>query len=551
MTRDVMEYDVIIVGAGPAGLSAAIRLKQLSPDLSVVVLEKGAEVGAHILSGAVLDTSALSRLIPDWAARGAPIRQAVTEDQMLLLGASRHLRIPNMLMPPMMHNDGAFIVSMGEVTAWMAREAEALGVEIFAGMAASELLFDDAGAVQGVVAGEFGLIADPENPAGIPGPHYEPGVALHGKYTMLAEGARGSLSKQVIAHFDLDADCDVPKFGIGLKELWQIDPAQHVPGRVTHVMGWPLGLGTTGGGFIYHAEGGLVSIGLIVDLNYKNPYLDPYLEFQRLKHHPLIAKLLSGGQRIGYGARAVTKGGFQSIPQSAFAGGMLLGCAAGLVNLPRIKGNHNAMQSGIDAAEAAFAAIGAGRAGDRVADYDQTLRTGPVGQDLRPVRNVAPLNGRFGLLGGLALGGFDMWCQTLFKASIFGTLLHGKTDAAATQPASQHRPIDYPKPDGVLSFDRVTNLAYSGTNHDEGQPAHLRLTDPALPLSLNLPIYAEPAQRYCPAGVYEIVTDDNGPRFQINFQNCVHCKTCDIKDPAQNITWVTPQGGDGPTYPGM
>ncbi len=545
--RESMEYDVVIVGAGPAGLSAAIRLKQLDADLSVVVLEKGSEVGAHILSGAVLDTSGLDALIPDWKERGAPVNVPVRKDRFYLFGEAGRLRIPNFLMPPLMNNHGCYIVSMGNVCRWLAGEAEALGVEIFPGMACSELVWGENGEVKGVVAGEFGL-----NPDGTPGPNYEPGMELHGKYVFLSEGARGSLSKQVIERFSLDAKSDVPKFGIGLKEIWEVKPENHREGLVVHSMGWPLGWKNSGGSFMYHAENNQVFIGYIVDLNYRNPYLYPYMEFQRFKHHPEVAKVLEGGKRVAYGARAVAKGGFQSIPQSAFPGGALLGCASGLINLPRIKGNHNAMLSGIAAAEAAHAAIRAGRAGDVLESYDEALRTGPVGRDLHRVRNVAPLNGRFGPLGGLALGGFDMWFQTIFRFSPFGTLKHGKTDAQATEPAAKHKPIDYPKPDGTLSFDRLTNVAFSFTNHEENQPPHLKLKDPEVPIRINLPEYAEPAQRYCPAGVYEVVQEDGAPaRFVINFQNCVHCKTCDIKDPSQNIVWTCPQGGDGPNYPNM
>ncbi len=542
ITRESMEYDVVIVGAGPAGLSAAIRLKQLDADLTVVVLEKGSEVGAHILSGAVLDTSGLDRLIPDWKEKGAPINVPVTKDKFLVLGKSGKLRIPNFLMPPLMNNHGNYIVSMGNVCRWMADQAEELGVEVFPGMSCSELVFGESDEVKGVVAGEFG-----KNPDGTPGDAYEPGMELHGKYVFLSEGVRGSLSKEVIDNYDLDAGCDVPKFGLGMKEIWEVKPENHDQGLVLHTVGWPLGWKNSGGSFVYHLDNNQVYVGYIVDLNYKNPYLYPYMEFQRFKHHPMIAKVLEGGKRVAYGARAVTKGGFQSIPQSAFPGGALLGCSSGLVNLPRIKGNHNAMHSGIAAAEAAQKAIFAGRSGDQLDDYDRDLRTGPVGRDLSRVRNVAPLNARFGPLGGLALGGFDMWWQTLFGFSLFGTLKHGKNDAESTEPASQHKPIDYPKPDGKLSFDRLTNVSFSMTNHEESQPAHLHLSDPDIPIKTNLPEFAEPAQRYCPAGVYEIVDD----AFVINFQNCVHCKTCDIKDPSHNITWKTPQGGDGPNYPNM
>ncbi|MCH8952578.1 MAG: electron transfer flavoprotein-ubiquinone oxidoreductase [Proteobacteria bacterium] len=547
--RESMEYDVVIVGAGPAGLSAAIRLKQLGgDDLSVVVLEKGSEVGAHILSGAVLDPCGLDALIPDWRDKGAPLNTPVTSDRFLVLGAQGQMRLPNFLMPPLMSNHGAYIVSMGNVCRWMAEQAEELGVEIFPGMACSELVYGEAGEVKGVVAGEFGLNAD-----GTPSDAYEPGMELHGKYVFLAEGVRGSLAKQVIARYALDAASDVQKYGLGMKELWQVRPENHKPGQVTHTMGWPLGGNAGGGSFMYHMENNQVSLGFVVHLNYANPHLYPYMEFQRFKHHPAIAEVLAGGKRVAYGARAITEGGWQSLPKLVFPGGALLGCAAGMVNVPRIKGNHNAMLSGKAAAEAAFAAIGAGRAADELDAYEAEVRSGAIARDLKKVRNVKPLWSKLGMWASLGLGGFDMWVASLFGFNPLGTLRHGKSDAAATGLADQYAPIDYPKPDGVLSFDRLTNVAFSFTNHAENQPVHLRLTDPEIPIRDNLLKFAEPAQRYCPAGVYEVIRDDDGanPRFQINFQNCVHCKTCDIKDPSENITWVTPQGGDGPNYPNM
>ena len=543
--REAMEYDVVIVGAGPAGLSAAIRLKQLDADLSVVVLEKGSEVGAHILSGAVLDTCGLDRLMPDWKNRGAPITVPVKEDNFYLLGEAGKIRVPNFPMPPLMNNHGNYIVSMANVCRWMAEQAEALGVEIFPGMSCSEIVWGDDGRVAGVVAGEFGRNAD-----GSEGPGYEPGMELLGKYVFLSEGVRGSLSKQVIAKFDLAQDSEPQKYGLGMKEIWEIDPAKHRPGTVTHTMGWPLGKNAGGGSFIYHLDNNQVYVGFVVHLNYKNPYLFPYMEFQRFKHHPMVAELLEGGKRVAYGARAISEGGYQSIPQTAFPGGALLGCSAGLVNVPRIKGNHNAMLSGIHAAEAAHAAIKAGRSGDTLTDYDKELKSGPVGQDLKKVRNVKPLWSKYGLATALAVGGFDMWTNTL-GFSLLGTLGHGKSDAEATETADRHQPIDYPKPDGKLSFDRLTNVAFSFTNHEESQPAHLKLKDPSIPVNVNLPEYAGPSARYCPAGVYEFVGEGADTKFQINFQNCVHCKTCDIKDPSQNIVWTVPQGGDGPNYPNM
>ena len=548
--RESMESDVVIVGAGPAGLSAAIRLKQMAADagreVSVCVLEKGSEVGAHILSGAVIDPIALDELIPDWNEKGAPIDTPVTSDRFYFLGEAGSIRVPNFTMPPLMSNHGCYIVSLGNVCRWLAEQAEALGVEIYPGFPAAEVAYGDNGEVIGVITGDMGVARDGHHKDS-----YTPGMMLLGKYTIFAEGTRGSLTKTLLKKFDLGRGRDYPKFGIGLKELWELPAEKHKRGQVVHTMGWPLDNRTGGGLFMYHFGENLCSIGFVVHLNYSNPYLSPFDEFQRVKQHPVIRSMLEGGKRLSYGARAISEGGFQSVPKLVFPGGALVGCGAGFVNVPRIKGTHNAMKSAMMAAESAFAALGEGRAHDELVTYEAAYRASHVYKDLKRVRNVKPLWSKFGTMMGVALGGMDMWTNQLFGFSFFGTLSHGKPDYATLKHASECKPIAYPRPDGVLSFDKPSSVFLSNTNHEEDQPVHLRLKDPSIPIKVNLPEYAEPAQRYCPAGVYEIVEEASGPRFQINAQNCVHCKTCDIKDPSQNINWVTPEGGGGPNYPNM
>jgi electron-transferring-flavoprotein dehydrogenase len=543
--REAMEFDVVIIGAGPSGLAAAIRLKQINPDISVVVVEKGSEVGAHILSGAVIDPVGLDRLLPDWRAEDSPIKTKVADDRFYWLTAGAALRLPNFTMPPLMGNHGNFIVSLGSVCRWLAGKAEALGVEIYPGFAATEVLFDEGGAVTGVATGDMGIGKN-----GQPKDSFTRGMELRAKYTLFAEGARGNLGKQLIARFDLARASQPQKFGLGLKELWQVAPDKHRQGLVQHSFGWPLD-GTTGGGsFLYHFDDNLVSVGFVLHLNYSNPYLSPFEEFQRFKTHKLVRDTFAGAKRLAYGARALTEGGFQSVPKLAFPGGALIGCDAGFMNVPRIKGTHNAMLSGMLAAEAAAAALSGGRSHDALADYEAAWRSSAIGKDLWRVRNAKPLWSKFGTLIGIPLGGLDMWTNT-FGFSLFGTFKHGKPDYAAFKPASECTPIAYPKPDGKLTFDRLSSVFLSNTNHEEDQPAHLVLKDAALQRASEHDVYAGPSARYCPAGVYEWVEEAGSPKFVINAQNCVHCKTCDIKDPNQNITWVPPEGGGGPNYPNM
>ncbi|MCP3471963.1 electron transfer flavoprotein-ubiquinone oxidoreductase [Bradyrhizobium sp. CCGUVB1N3] len=545
--RESMEFDVVIVGAGPSGLSAAIRLKQLNADLNIVVVEKGSEVGAHILSGAVIDPAGLDKLIPDW--RNDPdcsLKTEVKDDRFYWMTAGGAIKLPNFLMPPLMNNHHCYIGSLGNVCRWLARKAEALGVEIYPGFAAAEVLYDEAGNVRGIATGDMGIAKD-----GSLKDSFTRGMELLGKYTLFAEGARGSLTKQLIAKFALDAKSEPAKFGIGLKEVWQIDPAKHQKGMIQHSFGWPLDMKTGGGSFLYHYDDNLVAVGFVVHLNYDDPYLSPFDEFQRFKTHPSIRGTFEGGKRLAYGARAITEGGYQSVPRLSFPGGALIGCAAGFVNVPRIKGVHNAMGTGMLAAEHVAAALAAGRANDELAEYENAWRSSSVGKDLFLVRNVKPLWSKFGTVLGVALGGFDMWCNTLFGVSLFGTQSHAKPDRATLDAASSHAPKNYPKPDGKISFDKLSSVFLSNTNHEEDQPVHLRVADMNLQKTSEHDVFAGPSNRYCPAGVYEWVEEGAAPRFQINAQNCVHCKTCDVKDPNGNITWVPPEGGGGPNYEAM
>jgi electron-transferring-flavoprotein dehydrogenase len=545
--RESMEFDVVVVGAGPAGLAAAIRLKQISPDISVVVVEKGSEVGAHILSGAVIDPSALDALLPEWRHEDdTPIKTAVTDDRFYMLGPAGAVRLPNFMLPPLMSNHGNFIVSLGNVCRWLAGKAEAVGVEIYPGFAANEVLYGENGEVVGVATGDMGVGKDGKRKDS-----FTRGMELRAKYALFAEGARGQLTKTLMAHYGLDRGREPQKYGLGIKELWQVAPERHRPGLAQHTFGWPLADRTGGGSFLYHFDRDFVSVGFVVHLNYTNPYLSPFEEFQRFKTHPLVRDTFAGGKRIGYGARAISEGGWQSVPNLVFPGGALIGDCAGFLNVPRIKGTHNAMRSGMQAAEHVASALAAGRANDTLSDYEAGWRASEIGDDLWPVRNAKPLWSKLGTVLGIGLGGLDMWANTL-GIPLLGTLGHGKPDAACLEPAARCRPIAYPKPDGKLTFDRLSSVFLSNTNHEESQPVHLVVEDMGLQKRSELGVFGGPSTRYCPAGVYEWITEgESDPRYVINAQNCVHCKTCDIKDPNGNITWVAPEGGGGPNYQNM
>ena len=554
MEREYMEFDVVIVGAGPAGLSAACRLKQKAAEagkeISVCVVEKGSEVGAHILSGAVFEPRALNELFPDWKALGAPLNTPVVRDDIYVLRSSEtSTKVPDFFVPKTMHNEGNYIISLGNLCRWLAQQAENLGVEVYPGFAAQEALFDENGVVRGIITGDLGVDREGQPKEGV----YTPGMELRGKYTLFAEGCRGHIGKQLIKRYNLDSDADAQHYGIGLKEIWEIDPAKHQPGLVVHTAGWPLDIMSnenTGGSFLYHLENNQVVVGLIVDLSYSNTFLSPFDEFQRLKHHPVLAQYLEGGKRISYGARALAKGGINSLPKMVFKGGALIGCDLGTMNVAKIKGSHTAMKSGMLAADAVAERLFAeSEGGDELTNYVDSFKASWLYEELFASRNFGPAMHKFGPIVG---AGFNWFDQNILGGKMPFTLHDTKPDYACLKLAKDSKKIDYPKPDGKLSFDKLSSVFISGTNHEEEQPCHLKLKDPSIPLGTNLPLYDEPAQRYCPAGVYEVVTKEDGEkRFQINAQNCVHCKTCDIKDPSQNITWVTPEGAGGPTYPNM
>ncbi|MCZ2204138.1 electron transfer flavoprotein-ubiquinone oxidoreductase [Bartonella sp. A05] len=544
--RESMEFDIVIVGAGPAGLSAAIHLKQINPELSVIILEKGAEIGAHILSGAVVDPIGIDTLLPEWRnEQNHPFKTPVSSDQFFLLKPKKAKLFPNIFLPKILSNDGCYIVSLGDVCRWLSKKAEALGVEIYPGFAVSHTLHNDNGAIIGVLTGDMGLEKD-----GTPGKNYMPGMALLAKYTLIAEGARGSIAKQLMQKFDLNKDCEPQKFGLGLKELWEVNPKKHKLGLVQHFTGWPLDNHTGGGGFLYHLENNLISIGFVVHLDYKNPYLSPFEEFQRFKTHPALYEIFKDAKRLAYGARVINEGGWQSVPKLTFPGGALIGCSAGFVNVPRIKGSHNAILSGILAADKIAAALAQGRAHDEVKEIEEQWRTGPIGKDLYKARNAKPLWAKYGTKYGIKLAGFDMWWQQLFGFSLFQTLPHGKADYACLEPAEKFQPIVYPKPDGIVTFDRLSSVALSNTHHEDNQPCHLKVVSLEKQKNSEYTIYGGPSTRYCPAAVYEW-QNQNHATYIINASNCIHCKTCDIKDPNKNINWICPQGGEGPVYPNM